>query len=86
MDLLCYLCFCWSFPSFLHIRDATVTKIWGLLILHKGLFGIGVLCYNGALFCLTTYIVLLILFLRAVSRCGINHSLNFHKSGFMQFY
>lgn len=57
-----------------------------MLVLYKGLFGRGVLCYSGALFCLTTHIVLLSLFLHAVSRHGINHSFNFHESGSLQFY
>jgi len=57
-----------------------------VLILYKGLFGKGVLCYSGALFCPTTHVVLLSLFLHAVSRRVINHSLNFHESGSVQFY
>jgi hypothetical protein len=57
-----------------------------VLILYKSLFGKGVLCCSGALFCLTTHIVLLSLFLCAVSRRGFNNSLNFHESWSMQFY
>jgi len=57
-----------------------------VLVLYKGIFGRGVLCYSGTLFCLATHIVLLSLFLRAVGRRGINHSLNFLESGSLQFY